>query len=69
LIGKAIFIGKDDDRTRVVYQVYLGGGVFEDRNAEPIVTLFGTFFLDTDKAGTPSENLFRELLLHRKNHF
>lgn len=54
--GKAIFIGKDDDRTRVGYLVYLGAGVFEDRNGEPIVTLFGYFFLDTDKAGIPSEN-------------
>ncbi len=56
LRGKAIFIGKDDERTRVGYQVYLGGGIYEDGNAEPIVTLFGTFFLDTDKSGIPSEN-------------
>jgi hypothetical protein len=54
--GKAIFIGKDDDRTRVGYQVYLGGGIFEGSNNEPVVTLFGDFFLDTNKGGIPKEN-------------
>lgn len=56
LSGKAIFIGKDDDRIGLGYLVYLGGGIFENKNNEHVVALFGDFFLDTDKTGIPPEN-------------
>jgi hypothetical protein len=51
LIGKAVFVGKDEG---VGYQVYFGWSVHQELNKEELVTFFVDFSLDADAQGLPT---------------